>query len=34
MARALAENGAKKVYIVGRRLNVLEEAVKDIVRDP
>lgn len=31
MALALAENGAKRVYIMGRRLNVLEQVVKDTV---
>ncbi|KAJ3549983.1 hypothetical protein NM208_g221 [Fusarium decemcellulare] len=30
MTRALAENGAKKVYIIGRRADVLDQAVKDI----
>ena len=29
MARALALNGAKKVYIIGRRLDKLEEAAKE-----
>ncbi|RSL96105.1 hypothetical protein CEP52_011678 [Fusarium oligoseptatum] len=33
MARALAENGAKKVYIIGRRKEVLENAVKEIGLD-
>ncbi|RSM03521.1 hypothetical protein CDV31_010452 [Fusarium ambrosium] len=33
MTRALAENGAKKVYIIGRRKEVLENAVKDIGLD-
>lgn len=32
MTRALAANGAKRVYILGRRKNVLEKAVADIVR--
>lgn len=31
MAKALEENGAK-VYIVGRRLEVLEKASKEAVR--
>lgn len=31
MTRALAENGAKRVYILGRRKQVLEDAVKEIV---
>lgn len=30
MTRALAENGAKKVYIIGRRKEVLEKAAKEI----
>ncbi|KAH7247906.1 hypothetical protein B0J15DRAFT_514623 [Fusarium solani] len=30
MTRALAENGAKKVYIIGRRKEVLENAAKEI----
>ncbi|KAJ3535869.1 hypothetical protein NM208_g4672 [Fusarium decemcellulare] len=30
MAQALAENGAKRVYIIGRRKHVLEDAVKRI----
>lgn len=34
MTLALAENGAKRVYIVGRRLNVLEQVVKDTVSCP
>ncbi|KAJ4263411.1 hypothetical protein NW762_006230 [Fusarium torreyae] len=33
MTRALAENGAKKVYIIGRRQQVLEDAVKQIGLD-
>ncbi|CEI63207.1 hypothetical protein FVEN_g252 [Fusarium venenatum] len=33
MTRALAENGAKKVYIIGRRQNILEDAVKEIGLD-
>ncbi|KAM0420900.1 hypothetical protein ACHAPT_011289 [Fusarium lateritium] len=33
MTRALAENGAKKVYIIGRRKEVLENAVKEIGLD-
>ncbi|KAL6915584.1 hypothetical protein FSST1_007079 [Fusarium sambucinum] len=33
MTRALAENGAKKVYIIGRRQKVLEDAVKEIGLD-
>ncbi|EEU42668.1 uncharacterized protein NECHADRAFT_95809 [Fusarium vanettenii 77-13-4] len=33
MTRALAENGAKKVYIIGRRKEVLESSVKDIGLD-
>ncbi|KAI8715841.1 hypothetical protein NCS52_01092700 [Fusarium sp. LHS14.1] len=33
MTRALAENGAKKVYIIGRRKEVLESAVKEIGLD-
>ncbi|KAM0550264.1 hypothetical protein ACHAPJ_008933 [Fusarium lateritium] len=33
MTRALAENGAKKVYIIGRRQQVLEDAVKEIGLD-
>jgi len=28
MAKALADNGAERVYIVGRRQEVLEEAAK------
>lgn len=32
MTRALAENGAKKVYILGRRRKVLDDAAKEIVR--
>lgn len=31
MARALAENGAKKVFILGRRKEVLEKVPKDLV---
>ncbi|KAL3291740.1 NAD(P)-binding protein [Colletotrichum asianum] len=30
MTRALSENGAKKVYILGRRKNVLEDAAQEI----
>ncbi|KAJ5569236.1 short chain dehydrogenase reductase [Penicillium hetheringtonii] len=30
MTRALAENGAKKVYILGRRKNILEQAAENI----
>ncbi|KAK2749710.1 short chain dehydrogenase reductase [Colletotrichum kahawae] len=30
MTRALAENGAKKVYILGRRKNLLDDAAKEI----
>ncbi|EWY80872.1 hypothetical protein FOYG_16789 [Fusarium oxysporum NRRL 32931] len=33
MTRALAENGAKKVYIIGRRQKVLEDAVKEVGLD-
>ncbi|KAI8662979.1 hypothetical protein NCS56_01102800 [Fusarium sp. Ph1] len=33
MTRALAENGAKKVYIIGRRKEVLENAAKEIGLD-
>ncbi len=32
MAKALAANGATKVYIIGRRRAVLEEAAKQSVR--
>ena len=28
MAKALAENGAKRIYIVGRRKDKLEEAAR------
>lgn len=31
MAQALAENGAKRVYILGRRKQVLDDAVGKIV---
>lgn len=31
ITRALAVNGAKKVFILGRRKNVLEDAARDIV---
>lgn len=34
MSRALASNGAKKVYILGRRKNILDQAVADIVASP
>ena len=34
MARALEANGAAAVYIVGRRLEALEAAVKQSVRQP
>lgn len=34
MTRALASNGAKRVYILGRRKNVLDQAVADIVASP
>ncbi|KAF4456359.1 short chain dehydrogenase reductase [Fusarium austroafricanum] len=33
MTQALAENGAKRVYIIGRRKQVLEDAVKQIGLD-
>ncbi|PYH83737.1 3-oxoacyl-reductase [Aspergillus uvarum CBS 121591] len=32
MTRALATNGAKKVYILGRRRHILDQAVAEIVR--
>jgi NADP-dependent 3-hydroxy acid dehydrogenase YdfG len=34
MARALEANGAATVYIVGRRMEALEAAVKQSVRSP
>lgn len=33
ITRALAENGAKKVFIIGRRRQTLEDAAKEIVRN-
>jgi short-subunit dehydrogenase len=34
MAKALARNGASKIFILSRHLDVLEAAAKEIVRAP